>query len=189
MASSRQLYTGQRQQRQDTNNIYFILNAGNRLFFFCFLFFCFYFLQLYCPSGISPMGNSGFLPRAKPAATEWRYSAYGACWVFLCFHKPSNSDMDYGIFNVRTDVSARNCARGCTETVRESALTVDSGRKIPCCTGESNLRRQRAGPMPHQLSYVPTSAQANAGNISLDSMANTISGKINMKLSRMNFKT
>ena len=97
--------------------------------------------------------------------------------------------MGYGIFNARTDVSARNCARGRTETVKESALTVDSGRKIPCCTRESNLRRQRAGPMLYQLSYLPTSAQANAGNISLDSMANTISGKINMKLSRMNFKT
>ena len=27
--------------------------------------------------------------------------------------------------------------------VRESALKVDSGRKIPCCTGESNLHQQR----------------------------------------------
>ena len=28
---------------------------------------------------------------------------------------------------------------GWTDTVKESALNVDSGRKIPCCTGESNL--------------------------------------------------
>ena len=28
--------------------------------------------------------------------------------------------------------------------------------KIPCRTGESNLRRQRAGPMLYQLSYIPT---------------------------------
>ena len=34
--------------------------------------------------------------------------------------------MDYGIFNVRTDVNACNRARGCTNTVRESALKVDS---------------------------------------------------------------
>ena len=27
---------------------------------------------------------------------------------------------------------------GCTDTVRESALKVDSGRKIPCCTGDWN---------------------------------------------------
>ena len=31
-----------------------------------------------------------------------------------------------GIFDVRTDVDACDC------TVRESALEVDSGRKIPC---------------------------------------------------------
>ena len=31
--------------------------------------------------------------------------------------------------------------------VRESALKVDCGRKIPCRTGESNLRQRRAGPM------------------------------------------
>ena len=37
--------------------------------------------------------------------------------------------MDYGIFNVRTDVNASNCTRGCTDTVRESAQKVDSGEK------------------------------------------------------------
>ena len=35
-------------------------------------------------------------------------------------------------------------------------VDVDSGRKIPCRTGESNLRQQRAGPMLYQLSYIPT---------------------------------
>ena len=40
--------------------------------------------------------------------------------------------------------------------VRESALKVDSGRTIPCRTGESNLRQQRAGPTPCQLSYIPS---------------------------------
>ena len=44
---------------------------------------------------------------------------------------------------------------GCTDTVRESALKVDSGRKIPCRTGESNLRRRCAGPILYQLSYIP----------------------------------
>ena len=40
--------------------------------------------------------------------------------------------MDYGIFNVCTNVNACNRTRGRTDTVRESALKVDSGRKIPC---------------------------------------------------------
>ena len=39
---------------------------------------------------------------------------------------------------------------------RESVLKVDSWRKIPCRTGESNLRRWRAGPILYQLSYIPT---------------------------------
>ena len=34
-----------------------------------------YFLQVYCPSGISPMGNLGCLPRGKPAARELHYPA------------------------------------------------------------------------------------------------------------------
>ena len=44
---------------------------------------------------------------------------------------------------------------GCTDTVRESAQKVDSGRKIPCRPGESNLRQRLAGPMFYQLSYIP----------------------------------
>ena len=106
-----------------------------------------YILQLYCPSKISTMGSSGCFSRGKPTATESRYPTKGACWVFKCFHKPPNSDMDYGTFNVHTDVNACNYARGCTDTVRESALQLaDSGRQIPCRTGESNLRRRHAGP-------------------------------------------
>ena len=64
--------------------------------------------------------------------------------------------MDYGIFNVRTDVNACDPTTGCTGTVRESALKVDSGRKIPRCTGGSNLRQRRAGPTFYQVSYAPS---------------------------------
>ena len=62
--------------------------------------------------------------------------------------------MDYDVFNVRIDVNACDRTRGCTDTVRESALRVDSGRKIPCRTGESNLRQRRAGPALYRLSYI-----------------------------------
>ena len=49
------------------------------------------------------------------------------------------------------------CTQGYTVTVRESAPKVDSGRKIPCRTGDSNLRRRRAGPMLYyQLSFIHT---------------------------------
>ena len=85
--------------------------------------------------------------------------------MFECFHNPPNSDMDYRIFNVRIYVDARVCIRGCTDTVRESALKVDPWSKIPCRTGESNLRQRHAGPMLHQVSYIPspTLKTMNAG--------------------------
>ena len=35
---------------------------------------------------------------------------------------------------------------GCTDTVRASALKVDSGRKIPCRTGDSNPRQYHTWP-------------------------------------------
>ena len=64
--------------------------------------------------------------------------------------------MDYRIFNVGTDVNACDCTQGCTDTVREFVLKVDSGRKIPCRTEESILRQRRAGRKLYQLSYIPT---------------------------------
>ena len=87
-----------------------------------------HFLQLYCPNGITPMGNSGCSPQGKPAATESRYPAYSARLVFQCNHNAPNSGMDYRIFNLCTDVNACGCTGGCTDTVRESALKVVSGR-------------------------------------------------------------
>ena len=107
------------------------------------------------------MGNSGYLHRGKPAATETRYPTYGTSWVFKFFRNPPNSNMGYGIFNMRSDVNACDCNRGLTDTVRESALKVDSGRKIPRRTGESNLRRRRADPILYQLSYIPTPLSRN----------------------------
>ena len=64
--------------------------------------------------------------------------------------------MACGIFNVRRDVNACDCTPRCTDTVRESALKVDSRRKIPCHTEESNLPSAACpGPMLYQLSYIP----------------------------------
>ena len=80
----------------------------------------FFFLQLYRSMGISPVIA---FRRRKPAATESRYPTYGACWIFYYFHNPPNSDMDYGIFNVRAYVNACNCTRGCSDRVRAVSYT------------------------------------------------------------------
>ena len=46
---------------------------------------------------------------------------------------------------------------GFADTVRESALKVDSGTKIPCRTRESNLAQRRVCPTLYQLSYIRAS--------------------------------
>ena len=89
----------------------------------------------------------------------------------LIIHNPLNSDMDYGIFNVRTDVNACDCTLGCTDTLRDSALKVDSWRKIPCRTGESNLRRQRALPTelhPHSTCKRNHASPMLTGSLTVD---------------------
>ena len=55
--------------------------------------------------------------------------------------------MDHVIFNARTDVDVYDCTLGYMDTVKESVLKVDFGRKIPCHTGKSNLRQWRDGLM------------------------------------------
>ena len=53
---------------------------------------------------------------------------------------------------------------GCADTVRESALKADSGRKMPCRNGESNLPQRRASPTLYQLSYIPTYHEPRLSN-------------------------
>ena len=60
------------------------------------------------------------------------------CAVFSCVQTITLVWL-FGIFNVRTDVDASLFThRVCRNTVRESALEVDSGGEIPCCTRDSN---------------------------------------------------
>ena len=59
-----------------------------------------------------------------------------------------------GIFNVHTDDDAHG---ECMDTVRESALEADLGRKIPCHTGDSNPHQYcgwffQSDPLPSELS-------------------------------------
>ena len=63
--------------------------------------------------------------------------------------------MDYAIFNVHTDVNACDCTRGCADTVRESALKVDSGGKNPS-PHQGMEPVNRTCPTLYQPSYMPT---------------------------------
>ena len=59
------------------------------------------------------------------------------------------------IFNVPTDVIAHIQGGGCAYTLRESAVQVDSGRKIPCCTRDWNLSSSALDLMLNPLSHIP----------------------------------
>ena len=85
----------------------------------CTFFFGFIFLFNHC---IVPMG---FLPRE----IQLRQSLAAHPRVHAVFFFFFFWDIDYGIFNVRTDITACDCTRGCTDSMRESALKVDSGIK------------------------------------------------------------
>ena len=123
--------------------------------------FLFTFYKCIVPMGFLPweirgtfIGESQLRQRRATQPT-----VQAGCLSF--FRNPPNSNMGYGIFNMLSDVNACDCNRGLTDTVRESALKVDSGRKIPRRTGESNLRRRRADPILYQLSYIPTPLSRN----------------------------
>ena len=78
------------------------------------------------------------------------------CAVFLCVQTKVWLPM-LGIFNVRADVKACDCTRGLYGHRKRVCTEIDSGRKIPCLTGESNQPQRRAGSTFYQLSLSSSS--------------------------------
>ena len=143
------------------------------LFFFFLFFFLFFFfdcvVELFFSFGTTVLyqwdfshGKSSCLPRGSQLrqSRATQATVHAGCFCVSIIHQ---TDMDYEIFNVRTDVNACDCAWGCTDTLRESALKGDSGRKIPCHTRKTNQHRGRAGPMLYQLNYIPTKSYGLRG--------------------------
>ena len=66
---------------------------------------------------------------ASPGESQLRQSratqptVHAECLSVSISHQ--NSNLDYGIFNVCTYANACDCTRGCTDTVRESAVKAD----------------------------------------------------------------
>ena len=120
-------------------------------------FFFFFFLTLY--NCIVPMGFIQWEIRvAFPGESQLRQSratqtmVHAGCFSVFIIHR-----------TLTWTTGSLTCAQilmhaiahgGVRTHVRESALKVASGRKIPCRTGESNLRQRRNGPMLYQLSYM-----------------------------------
>ena len=63
------------------------------------LFILFYFIRFIIPF---MKFRPPYLGKAKAAVRAVLPSPTSACWIFSCFRNPSNSDMDYRTFNVRT---------------------------------------------------------------------------------------
>ena len=93
----------------------------------------------------------GMATASARAAPPVRNSAYA---IFLCPNKRFGCQC-LGSFTCAKMLMHATAHESCTDTVRESALKVDSGRKIPCRTEELNLPQRRAGSTLYQLSYIP----------------------------------
>ena len=93
--------------------------------------FFFFFYNCIVPLGFLPTGNSGCYPReGQLRQSRVTLPAVPAgCFSVSIIHRTRTWTI--GSLNVCTDVNACGCTRGCTDTVKESALKVDSGRTIP----------------------------------------------------------
>ena len=97
-----------------------------------------------------------FISTGRPQSSSWLFCCYGACWVCSCCHNPPDSDMDYRVFNVRTDVNACDCTWG-VRTPKESLhwkLTL--GRKSLVAPGNRTFVSGLTGRYSNQLSYIPS---------------------------------
>ena len=114
-----------------------------------YFYFFFFFYNCLVPMGFLPweiqVAFPGEIQLQQSGAAQPRVHA--GCYGVFRIHRTLTWTLGNGIFSMRTDVNTCDCARGCTDNIRESALKVDSGRKIPCRTGESNLCLRPAGPM------------------------------------------
>ena len=118
----------------------------------------FVFSTSYVPSGKIGSTYLGKAIASARAALSMPNSAY------VVFTSPQSSRVHIkvwlpvlGTFNVCADVNPCVCTQGCTDTVRESALKVGFGRKIPCRILQSNLRQRRVRPTLYQLPLISIS--------------------------------
>ena len=94
-----------------------------------------------------PLGKFGLPSMGKAEQLqEQRYPFLSVCAVFSCVQTMAWLPV-FGSFNVHTHVEACNCTRGLywhRKRVCTGSWDADSGRKIPCCTGDSNLHQYHA---------------------------------------------
>ena len=110
-----------------------------------------------CRMWIYPCCNSMLIALEWPQSS-WLFLSLMLCAGYLCvsiIHQTLS--WATGSLSCAQMLMHAIAHAGVRTHVRESSLKVDSGRKIPCRTRESNLRKWRAGPMLCELSYIPAS--------------------------------
>ena len=122
-------------------------------FLFFFSFFCLLpFLQTFSPryvfffksTSLPLAGNFGRLTWVRHSSPKSSATHFYQCVQCFCVSRQWRGCQSFGIFKVHTDFDACGWTRGCTDTVRESALKVGSGEKISCRTWDSNPRQHCA---------------------------------------------
>ena len=117
------------------------------------VFFLLIFFQLFCPKWDFSHGKFGWLSPGKASCDRVKLPYLRCILGVLEFHNPPKSEMDYMIFNVDTDVNACDCIRGCTDTIRESALKFWLWEKHPLLHKriQSVLAACRSDALPTEL--------------------------------------
>ena len=126
--------------------------------------------------------KSGCSRRGKPAPTESRYPTYGACWVSECFQIHRTLTWTTESLTCAQMLMHAIAHGGVRTHVRECALKFDSGIKIPCRTGESNLPQRRAGPTLYQLSYIPAPLFWTTRSSCYDGLCQVLCQKIMLRM-------
>ena len=109
-----------------------------------------FFLQLYCPNGISPMGNLGCFPQGKPAAQSCATQPTVHAWCFSVSRIHHTLIWTTGSLTCAQMLMHEIAHRGIWTNIRESALKVDCGGKIPCHTTELSLHQWHDSLMLYQ---------------------------------------
>ena len=93
------------------------------------------------------------LRKASFDSLATQHMVHAGCFSMSIIHQTlmwTTGPLTYAQMLMRADVH-----RGSIDTERESAVKFSSGRKIPCCTRESNLHQWHAGLALYQLNYIP----------------------------------
>ena len=112
-------------------------------------------IYIFFSTSVSLAENSGRLTWVKHSNRKTSATHFYQCVQCLCVLTVDWLPV-FWVFHVADMLMRAIALGGCTDTVRDSALEVVSGRKIPCLTGDSNPRQYCAWLFSrklYQLSY------------------------------------